>query len=114
MAGPPRIRTGVPRQPIARNLLILVSEGRYRTGEPPDAVARPEVSGQHDACGKLYSVPSQTVTVTGIGADGWPGLSPLSKAALEQAEVVVGSPRQLALLPRLMAPLEPADGLWIA
>jgi precorrin-6Y C5,15-methyltransferase (decarboxylating) len=100
VAGPPRIRTGVPRQPIARNLLILASEGRYRTSEPPDAVARPEISGRSDACGKLYSVPSQTVTVAGIGADGWPGLSPLSKAAVEQAEVVVGSPRQLALLPR--------------
>ena len=62
-------------------------------------MARPEVSGRYDACGKLYSVPSQTVTVAGIGADGWPGLSPLSKAAVEQAEVVIGSPRQLALLP---------------
>jgi precorrin-6B C5,15-methyltransferase / cobalt-precorrin-6B C5,C15-methyltransferase len=41
----------------------------------------------------------QIVTVAGIGADGWPGLSPLSKAALEQAEVIVGGPRQLALLP---------------
>jgi precorrin-6Y C5,15-methyltransferase (decarboxylating) len=39
------------------------------------------------------------VTVAGIGADGWPGLSPLSKAAVEQAEVIVGGPRQLALLP---------------
>ena len=45
-------------------------------------------------------MPSQIVTVAGIGADGWPGLSPLSKAAIEQADVIVGSPRQLALLPR--------------
>jgi precorrin-6B C5,15-methyltransferase / cobalt-precorrin-6B C5,C15-methyltransferase len=50
--------------------------------------------------GKLDSVPSQIVTVTGIGADGWAGLSPLSKAAIEQADVIAGSPRQLALLPR--------------
>ena len=41
----------------------------------------------------------QTVTVTGIGADGWAGLSPRSKAAIEQAGVLVGGPRQLALLP---------------
>jgi precorrin-6B C5,15-methyltransferase / cobalt-precorrin-6B C5,C15-methyltransferase len=41
----------------------------------------------------------QIVTVVGIGADGWPGLSPLSMTAVEQAEAVVGSPRQLALLP---------------
>ncbi|MGH3256389.1 MAG: precorrin-6y C5,15-methyltransferase (decarboxylating) subunit CbiE [Streptosporangiaceae bacterium] len=41
----------------------------------------------------------KTVTVVGIGADGWTGLSPRSKAAIEQASVLVGGPRQLALLP---------------
>jgi precorrin-6B C5,15-methyltransferase / cobalt-precorrin-6B C5,C15-methyltransferase len=41
----------------------------------------------------------QIVTVVGIGADGWPGLCPLSRAALQRADVIVGSPRQLALLP---------------
>ena len=45
----------------------------------------------------------QTVTVTGIGADGWAGLSPRSKAAIEQAGVVIGGPRQLALLPDSVA-----------
>jgi precorrin-6B C5,15-methyltransferase / cobalt-precorrin-6B C5,C15-methyltransferase len=46
-------------------------------------------------CGKLYGV----VTVVGIGADGWPGLPPRSRAAIEQAGVLVGSPRQLSLMP---------------
>ena len=41
----------------------------------------------------------QTVTVTGIGADGWTGLAPGSQAAIAAADVVVGGPRQLALLP---------------
>jgi precorrin-6B C5,15-methyltransferase / cobalt-precorrin-6B C5,C15-methyltransferase len=50
-------------------------------------------------CGKLYGVHPQTVTVVGIGADGWPGLPPRSRTAIEQAGVLVGSPRQLALLP---------------
>jgi precorrin-6B C5,15-methyltransferase / cobalt-precorrin-6B C5,C15-methyltransferase len=50
-------------------------------------------------CGKLYGVLSHTVTVVGIGADGWVGLPPRSRAAIEQAAVLVGSPRQLALLP---------------
>ena len=50
-------------------------------------------------CGKLYGVLSQTVTVVGIGADGWPGLPPHSRAAIEQAGVLIGGPRQLALLP---------------
>jgi precorrin-6B C5,15-methyltransferase / cobalt-precorrin-6B C5,C15-methyltransferase len=42
---------------------------------------------------------SQIVTVTGIGADGWPGLSPLAREAIEQAEVIIGGSRHLALLP---------------
>jgi precorrin-6B C5,15-methyltransferase / cobalt-precorrin-6B C5,C15-methyltransferase len=46
-------------------------------------------------CGKLYGV----VTVVGIGADGWAGLPPGSRAAIEQAGVLVGSPRQLCLVP---------------
>jgi precorrin-6B C5,15-methyltransferase / cobalt-precorrin-6B C5,C15-methyltransferase len=44
-------------------------------------------------------VRSQTVTVAGIGADGWPGLSPSSVSAIERAGVIAGGPRQLALLP---------------
>jgi precorrin-6B C5,15-methyltransferase / cobalt-precorrin-6B C5,C15-methyltransferase len=40
-----------------------------------------------------------TVTVIGIGAEGWPGLSPISQAAVEGAGVIVGGSRQLALLP---------------
>ncbi|MFJ5116282.1 precorrin-6y C5,15-methyltransferase (decarboxylating) subunit CbiE [Kitasatospora sp. NPDC088548] len=39
------------------------------------------------------------ITVVGIGADGWPGLAGTSRAALRTAEVVIGGPRQLALLP---------------
>jgi precorrin-6B C5,15-methyltransferase / cobalt-precorrin-6B C5,C15-methyltransferase len=45
----------------------------------------------------------ENVTVVGIGADGWAGLPPGSKAALEQAGVLVGGPRQLALLPDAVA-----------
>lgn len=39
------------------------------------------------------------VTVVGIGADGWPGLAPGARDALRAAEVLVGGPRQLDLLP---------------
>lgn len=42
---------------------------------------------------------SQIVTVAGVGADGWPGLSPPTRDAIERAEVIVGAPRHLALLP---------------
>ncbi|WP_307804878.1 precorrin-6y C5,15-methyltransferase (decarboxylating) subunit CbiE [Streptomyces sp. VRA16 Mangrove soil] len=43
------------------------------------------------------AIPS--AAVVGIGADGWPGLPPASRAALAGAEVLIGGPRQLALLP---------------
>ncbi|WP_433541862.1 precorrin-6y C5,15-methyltransferase (decarboxylating) subunit CbiE [Streptosporangium sandarakinum] len=39
------------------------------------------------------------ITVVGIGADGWDGLVPASRRAVEAADVVVGSARQLALVP---------------
>src|SRR4051812_38141549 len=39
------------------------------------------------------------LTVVGIGADGWPGLSGTATAALTAAEVIFGSSRQLELLP---------------
>ncbi len=38
------------------------------------------------------------VTVVGIGADGWAGLPAASRAALVEAEVLIGGPRQLDLL----------------
>ncbi|MET9060950.1 precorrin-6y C5,15-methyltransferase (decarboxylating) subunit CbiE [Streptomyces antibioticus] len=43
--------------------------------------------------------PPLAVTVVGIGADGWDGLTDASRAALRDAEVLIGGPRQLGLLP---------------
>ncbi|MBB4689340.1 precorrin-6y C5,15-methyltransferase (decarboxylating) subunit CbiE [Amycolatopsis jiangsuensis] len=42
---------------------------------------------------------SRRPTVVGIGADGWPGLSARAREAVLRADVVLGSPRQLAYLP---------------
>ncbi|GAA0619766.1 precorrin-6y C5,15-methyltransferase (decarboxylating) subunit CbiE [Kribbella sandramycini] len=39
------------------------------------------------------------VTVVGIGADGWQGLSPAAQEAIGAAEVLLGSSRQLSLVP---------------
>src|SRR6185312_1234004 len=47
----------------------------------------------------LLAVPNHPVTVVGIGADGWDGLSPSRAAALSAAQVIIGGPRQLDLLP---------------
>jgi precorrin-6Y C5,15-methyltransferase (decarboxylating) len=46
-----------------------------------------------------------TITVVGIGADGWDGLSPAARLEVGGAEVVIGSARQLALLPATDASL---------
>jgi precorrin-6Y C5,15-methyltransferase (decarboxylating) len=43
-------------------------------------------------------VSGSEVTVVGIGADGWPGLSTAARAAVLAADVVAGSERQLSLL----------------
>lgn len=42
---------------------------------------------------------ADVVTVVGVGADGWDGLSPSARAAVESAEVLMGSARQLELVP---------------
>ena len=39
------------------------------------------------------------ITVVGIGADGWEGLTPAAVQAISTAELVLGSPRQLDLVP---------------
>ncbi|WP_105972265.1 precorrin-6y C5,15-methyltransferase (decarboxylating) subunit CbiE [Streptomyces geranii] len=43
--------------------------------------------------------PAPAVTVVGIGADGWQGLPGASREALREADVLIGGPRQLDLLP---------------
>jgi precorrin-6B C5,15-methyltransferase / cobalt-precorrin-6B C5,C15-methyltransferase len=50
-----------------------------------------------------------SVTVVGIGAEGWPGLGEPARRALEAADVVLGGPRQLDLLP---ADLPAAHVTW--
>ncbi|WP_217181489.1 precorrin-6y C5,15-methyltransferase (decarboxylating) subunit CbiE [Streptomyces sp. AC495_CC817] len=43
--------------------------------------------------------PPYAVTVVGLGADGWRGIPDASRAALRDAEILIGGPRQLDLLP---------------
>ncbi|MFI6138565.1 precorrin-6y C5,15-methyltransferase (decarboxylating) subunit CbiE [Streptomyces griseus] len=45
------------------------------------------------------TAPAHPVSVVGIGADGWPGLSGTARGALREAEVLIGGARQLDLLP---------------
>jgi precorrin-6Y C5,15-methyltransferase (decarboxylating) len=52
-------------------------------------------------------VPLTPIAVVGIGADGWPGLGEAARAAVLGAEEVVGSERQLAMLPKTTARLRP-------
>ncbi|GAB3107711.1 bifunctional cobalt-precorrin-7 (C(5))-methyltransferase/cobalt-precorrin-6B (C(15))-methyltransferase [Streptomyces calidiresistens] len=50
--------------------------------------------------------PRHPVTVVGLGADGWAGLTEPARAALRAAEVIIGGRRQLDLLP----PPDATDG----
>ncbi|MFF1561713.1 precorrin-6y C5,15-methyltransferase (decarboxylating) subunit CbiE [Streptomyces sp. NPDC058279] len=45
------------------------------------------------------AAPPAPVTVVGLGADGWAGLTAAARSALATAEVLIGGPRQLDLLP---------------
>ena len=42
--------------------------------------------------------PEPTVSVVGVGADGWAGLAEPGRAAVRDAEVLLGGPRQLDLV----------------
>ncbi|MBO8194100.1 precorrin-6y C5,15-methyltransferase (decarboxylating) subunit CbiE [Streptomyces oryzae] len=46
-----------------------------------------------------YASPVEPVTVVGVGADGWAGLTGPAREALRAAEVIFGGRRQLELLP---------------
>ncbi|HLH14990.1 MAG TPA: precorrin-6y C5,15-methyltransferase (decarboxylating) subunit CbiE [Solirubrobacteraceae bacterium] len=72
------------------------------TARPADAQAAPALDGRAHASGETGTQP---VVVVGIGADGWAGLGERARAALAQAERIVGSERQLALLPALRGSL---------
>lgn len=50
--------------------------------------------------------PPIPVTVVGLGADGWGGLTGAARSALASAEVLIGGPRQLDLLPAADCPGE--------
>jgi precorrin-6Y C5,15-methyltransferase (decarboxylating) len=52
-------------------------------------------------------VTAEPVVVVGIGADGWEGLGEHPRAALLAADTVIGSARQLALLPEIRATRRP-------
>ncbi|MGP3977296.1 precorrin-6y C5,15-methyltransferase (decarboxylating) subunit CbiE [Streptomyces sp. 8N114] len=45
-----------------------------------------------------HASPAEPVTIVGVGADGWPGLTGPAREALRAAEVIIGSRRQLDLL----------------
>jgi precorrin-6Y C5,15-methyltransferase (decarboxylating) len=100
--------------------VVLVTAGRAVTLEgapaaspaPARAVAGGAERAAADAGGAEVDGPA--ITVVGIGADGWDGLAASSRRALEAARLIVGSPRQLDLLPDLPgerrawpSPLEP-------
>jgi precorrin-6Y C5,15-methyltransferase (decarboxylating) len=51
------------------------------------------------AAGRAPAPAASPVVVVGVGADGWDGLGHTARAEIERAEVLLGSARQLALVP---------------
>ncbi|MEU6877449.1 precorrin-6y C5,15-methyltransferase (decarboxylating) subunit CbiE [Streptomyces sp. NPDC046712] len=54
----------------------------------------------------MSTVPPAAISVVGIGADGWDGLPENARRTLRDAEVLIGGPRQLDLLPVAECPGE--------
>ncbi|MEU8520773.1 precorrin-6y C5,15-methyltransferase (decarboxylating) subunit CbiE [Streptomyces sp. NPDC048577] len=54
----------------------------------------------------MSTVPPPAISVVGIGADGWDGLPGEARRTLRTAEVLIGGPRQLDLLPAADCPGE--------
>ena len=69
------------------------------SSQPWSASRRAGTGPCRDACAVGVAEGGSTIAVVGIGADGWAGLAPASRAALAGADVVLGGPRQLDLLP---------------
>ncbi|QWZ06541.1 precorrin-6y C5,15-methyltransferase (decarboxylating) subunit CbiE [Nocardioides panacis] len=55
----------------------------------------------------MTALATPRVTVVGLGADGWEGLAPGARELVLDAEVLLGGPRQLALVPATDAVREP-------
>jgi precorrin-6B C5,15-methyltransferase / cobalt-precorrin-6B C5,C15-methyltransferase len=79
-----RSNRGAAAGPVGRKRHQRDTVPTMHTREPPDPAVGP-------------------VTVVGIGADGWAGLTDTARDALRAAAVITGSSRQLALLPDLKA-----------
>jgi len=90
---------------VGVDTLLRVIDGKPVVTRPPEGVTEPPLGRT-----------TRTVTVVGIGADGYAGLAPASRAAVDAAGVVLGGKRQLDLLPESISasriswpsPLRPA------
>ncbi|HLH66728.1 MAG TPA: precorrin-6y C5,15-methyltransferase (decarboxylating) subunit CbiE [Solirubrobacteraceae bacterium] len=115
----------LPVDPVARDWLDLLGEAVQRlaaaaehvelvvAGRPIPLQRPPAREGQEDglaACARGRHPPAiacqpgggraaPAITIVGIGADGWPGLGDEARRALVRARLIVGSARQLSLLP---------------
>ncbi len=124
-------KAGFVREGVARNagyvhhgrvdmvLFSLVPDDLQASGAvattlvPP--LAHDDSSAAAPSSGRS-SLHEDAVELVGIGADGWAGLTTAARSRIEMAGVVIGGPRQLALLPETVAaervpwpsPLRPA------
>ena len=68
-----------------------------------DGITRPDLRADLPADVTEEAPAAPDVWVVGMGADGWEGLTEPARDAFRKAEVIMGGPRQLGLLPALDA-----------
>ena len=118
-------KAGFRREGVARNACCLydgrvdmvlfalipddLSAGTSPNGTPDErATAQaagllPDDSARSAAAADRSASPMGDIALVGIGADGWPGLTPPARARIEMAGTILGGQRQLDLLPDTIA-----------
>ncbi len=112
----PRPSAGLPQRALCRILTgFPILPAVSFTTRAPQAWIRESSQGRLSS-GAVPFPAMRSLHVIGIGADGWTGLSEFARETVESADVVLGAPRQLAMLPdrlnqsRVTWP-SPLDGL---
>jgi precorrin-6Y C5,15-methyltransferase (decarboxylating) len=91
--------------PSVAEASALLAAARHPPGGAPTGAAVLIVGKRSSPAATIaVAAPAPEVTVVGIGADGYAGLSQAGRNAIDTADVLFGGPRQLALLPPPLAP----------
>jgi precorrin-6Y C5,15-methyltransferase (decarboxylating) len=98
----------LPLDSLARDWLDLLGEATQRlsaAAQRVDYVVAGRAITLHGARRCACTGDGVRIVVVGVGADGWDGLSPAAREAVLAADEIIGSRRQLELVPADAAPI---------